>query len=67
MPIQLMDFRPAEPSSGFGDRDKVRAWLSMGLVDRFFFLTILSKKPEISHEHCLVHALYTVNAAIFME
>lgn len=58
MPIQLMDFTPAAPSE-FGDCDEVRARLSMGLVDRFFFPTILSRDPEIPDEHCLGHALYT--------
>lgn len=60
MPIQLMDFTPAVPS-GFGDSNEVRARLSMGLVDRFFFPTILSRKTEIPDEHCLAHALYTVD------
>lgn len=67
MLIQLLDFRPAAPSSEFDDSDKVTARLNMGLVNRFFFPIVLSRKPEIPDEHCPVHALYTVDAAIFME
>ena len=65
--LTQLDFRPAAPSSGFGDSDAVTARLNMGLVDRFFLPTVLSRKPERPDEHCPVHALYTVDAARFME